>query len=280
MQRRRLLGTLALAAWPAMSIAQQRRSLIDPMRLGVDQALVDSGLAPALQRGFGRDTGVAVKLVAGAAQALLQALERGEIDAALTNAPRAESQLEDQGFVHDRVVVAESEFITVGPLIVVKTTGKAKTKSKPHDPAGMLGAASAAEALRKLRDAAGGDDSIRFLSANDGSGTHLAEQELWRSAQVAPHAPWYRNAQGSGSLIREARELGSYALVERGAWAVQGGAPLGVLIQNDPGLRVPVHFMRGFRNNHPAAKIYSKWIIGPKGRAIVAAQRGYRTPSS
>ena len=54
------------------------------MRLGVDVALIDSGLAQALQRGFGRDTGIAVKLIPGTAQALLPALERGEFDAAMT----------------------------------------------------------------------------------------------------------------------------------------------------------------------------------------------------
>ena len=247
------------------------------MRLGVDQALFDSGLAPALQRGFGRDTGIAVKVIPGPAQALLQALERGELDAALTNAPQLEAQFETQGFVHERAVVASSEFILVGPLL--KAATKVKAKAKPRDPAGIVGAADAAAALRTLRDAAGTDETIRFLSANDGSGTHLAEQALWRSAQVAPQAPWYANANGSESLSRRARQVGAYALVERGVWAALGGAPLGVLIQDDPSLRLPVHFMRGFRNNHPAAKFFSKWITGPKGRAIVAAQRGYRVPS-
>ena len=36
--------------------------------------------------------------------------------------------------------------------------------------------------------------------------------------------------------------------------------------------------MRAFRVNHPAAKIFVAWIAGPKGRHIVAGQRGYRPP--
>ncbi len=46
---------------------------------GADQALVDSGLAGALQAAFGRDTGVAVKLQPGLSSTLLEALERGEL---------------------------------------------------------------------------------------------------------------------------------------------------------------------------------------------------------
>jgi tungstate transport system substrate-binding protein len=36
--------------------------------------------------------------------------------------------------------------------------------------------------------------------------------------------------------------------------------------------------MRSFRVSHPAAKIFLDWIAGPKGRKVVAAQRGYRVP--
>ena len=276
MLRRRTLLAIPLAALPVSGGAQQRRSLVDPMRLGVDHALFDSGLAQALQRGFGRDTGIAVRLIPGPAQALLQALERGELDAAMTNTPQMEGQFEAQGFVHERFVVASSEFVIVGPL--VKAAVKAKAKLKPRDPAGLLGSANAAQALQTLREAIDADESIRFLSANDGSGTHAAEQTMWRSAKLAPALPWYRQAEGSARLLRQARQEAAYALVERGVWAAQGGAPLGVLVQDDPSLRVPVHVMRGFRANHPAAKLFSKWITGAKGRAIVAAQRGYRAP--
>ena len=267
---------LGLTGVPPIGWTQQRRSLVDPMRLGVDFALIDSGLAQALQRGFGRDTGIAVKLLSGSAQTLLPALERGELDAALTNAPALEAQFEAQGFVHERAIVASSEFVIVGPLLQPVEKRKGKAKDKPRDPAGLLGAGTAIEALQKLRDAASADQSIRFLSANDGSGSHAAEQTAWRAAGIAPAPPWYQHARGSSELLRQARELAAYALVDRGVWLAQGGAPLALLVHGDPGLRVPVHVMRGFHANHPAARLYAKWITGPKGRAIVTAQRGYR----
>lgn len=280
MLRRRALMFAALAASSGAAPAQQRRSLADPLRLGVDHALIDSGLAAALQRGFGNDTGIAVRLVPGAAQALLQALERGELDAALTNAPHVEVQFESLGFVHERALVAESDFMLIGPTLPPPPKGKSKTKAKPRDPAGLVDATNAADALRRLVDAIGADASLRFLSANDGSGTHLAEQALWRQAGLGPASPWYMNADGSARLLAQARELGAYTLVERGVWMRQGGAPLLAVVQGDATLRVPVHVMRGFRANHPAAKLCSKWFSTARGRAVVAAQRGYRVPAA
>ena len=277
---RRAVLLAGLGAGPLIGHAQQRRSLADPMRLGVDLALHESGLAPALQRGFGRDTGIAVKLVPAPAAIVLQALEQGEVDAALCNSPLAEARLVAQGFAHERVMVAMSEFVIVGPLL--KAPAKAAQSArptkpaKPRDPAGLIGTASGAQALQRLVDAAAADPAIQFLSANDGSGTHAIEEALWRAANIAPAAPWYRRT--ARSLIAAARQQGAYALVERGAWAAHGGPPLAVLVQGDPLLRVGVHAMRGFRSKHAAAKLFSAWLTGPKGRSVVASLGGYRTP--
>jgi tungstate transport system substrate-binding protein len=263
-----LAGPAASLCTPAL--AQRVRSLKDPLRLAVDTSLVDSGLAGALQRSFGRDTGVAVQLTAGASLPLLDALERGEFDAALTNAPDAELKLDKQGLVHDRRAIATGGFVVVGP---------APTKKVP-DPAGIAGSKDIAEALVRLRDAAvATPGAVTFLSANDGSGLHAAEQALWRAAKVAPVAPWYVVATSPQQLIAQARASGAYALVERGAWGALGGKPLAVLVDSDERLVVPVHVMRSFRVNHPAAKIFVAWIAGPKGRGVVAGQRGYRVPT-
>lgn len=270
LQRRHLLiaSAAALAASTAVR-AQQRASLADPLRLGADQALVDSGLAGALQAAFGRDTGVVVKLQAGPALPLLEALERGELDATLTNVPEAELRLESQGLAHDRRRVADAALVLVGPA----------PKKKLPDPAGVAKITDVVAALTQLRDAAlAHPGTIAFLSAGDGSGTHAAEQALWRAAAIAPAAPWYVKA-APGALVARARQQGAYALVEHGVWADHGGAPLAVLVEGDPRLLVPVHVMRAFRSNHPAGKFFATWITGPKGRAVIAAQRGYRVPA-
>ncbi len=260
---------LALIGAPCAQ-AQQRRSLSDPLRVGADAALVDSGLARALQQGFGRDTGIAVKLVPMPALPLLDALERGELDVGLTNAAEAEARLDKQGLVHDRQPIADGEFVIVGP----------PARGKTPDPAGIAGTRDLAAAMAKIRDAAlaAAPGDVGFVSAGDGSGTHTAEQAAWRAAKIAPAGPWYLNAGSTAALPGLARSRNAYALVERGVWAAAGGAPLAVLVEGDPLLAEPVHVMRSFRINHPAGKIFVTWISGPKGRRIVGAQRTYRAP--
>ena len=252
--------------------ALQRRSLSDPLRVGADLALIDSGLAHALVRGFGRDTGLALKLEPGPMLPVLDALERGELDAALANAPEAEARLEAQGLAHDRRPIASGEFVIVGPV----------ARGTPKDPAALAGGRDAAQAFAQLRQGAlAAPGTIGFLSAADGSGTHAAEQALWRQAKIAPAAPWYAAAEpGGGGLIAQVRARGAYALVERGAWLAHGGAPLAVLVEGDPRLSEPVHVIRAFRASHPASKIFAAWIAGPKGQRLVAAQGGYRAVSA
>lgn len=268
MPRRRhlLLSSAALGVWPAWAAAQQRRAATDPLRLGVDPALMQSGLARALQTAFAADTGVAVVLVEMPALPLLESLDRGEVDAALANAPDAEARLEQQGLVHDRRVVARGEFVLVGP----------PGKGRAGDPAGIAGAGGIADALTRIAaaaaSAAGG---LLFLSPGDGSGTHVAEQGLWREAKTAPVAPWYASASVGSSFVAQVSARRAYALVERGAWAA-AGAGSATLLRGSP---APVHVMRGFRVNHPAAKIFVAWIAGPSGRRVVAAQRAYSLPA-
>lgn len=268
--RRHLIvaGLAATAAAPAF--AQRIRSLKDPLRLAVDVSLVDSGLAPALQKAFGGDTGVAVQLTPGPAVPLLDALERGEFDAALTNAPEAELKLDTQGLVHDRQKVAVGGFAIVGP---------APRNRKQPDPAGLVSAQGVADALSRIRDQAlAAPGTISFLAVGDGSGLHAAEQALWRAAKIAPQAPWYTTVASHAELIEKARATGAYALIERGVWARRGGAPLRSLVEGDAALVEEVHVMRSFRVNHPAAKIFTQWITGPKGRRVVAGLPGYRAP--
>lgn len=231
------------------------------LRVGVDVALFDSGFAQALTRGFKADTGIAVQLVPGPVRPMLDALDRGELDAAISNAPDIEARLENEGLVHDRRLVAHGEFVLVGPA-----------------PRGKAGAAtgSVAEVLQRVRDAAPG--SVTFLSAADGSAAHAAEHAAWREVRLAPATPMLVEAAPGSSLVAQARARGAYAVVERGAWLAQGGAPLVVLAQGEPLLREGVHVMRAFRVNHPAGKIFVAWVAGPQGRRVVAAQRGYRVP--
>ena len=89
-------------------------------------------------------------------------------------------------------------------------------------------------------------------------------------------APWYVAAEPARDFIAQVRARGAYALVERGAWAAAGGAPLAIIAEGDPMLVESVHAMRSFRVSHPAGKIFIAWIAGGRGRAVVARHAGYR----
>jgi len=266
MRRRSLLvGTLAAA--PLLVRAQASKPVALPLRFGADVALADAGLAGALQHAFGRDTGLAVQLIRTPALPLLEALGEGELDVALTNVPGAETRLESEGLAYDRRAVATGRFVLVGPTA---RHGDSGGPARGHD---------VAAALKWWREAGTDARAQPFLSANDGSGVHLAEQAAWRLAGLAPAPPWYRVAAAGTALVTDARKQGAYALVEAGVWAREGGAPLSVLVDGDERLDERVHVMRSFRSMHPAAKLFVGWITGSRGRSVVAAQRGYRVPA-
>ena len=266
MQRRPLLAALLMLPAAPSAFAQVASGPAAPLRLGADRALVESGLARHLQQAFGADTGIAVKVVSGPALAVLDAVRDGEVDAALTNAPEAEAALDQQGLVHDRRAIAAGEFVVVGPV------PRVRGKLPPPGNSGV-------DVLARVQElAAAAAEPVVFLSAGDGSGTHVVEQALWRAAHIDPAAPWYASADTKSPFAAQVRSRGAYAVVERGAWLAQGGAAQAILVEADPMLAESVHAMRAFRVTHPAGKIFIAWIAGGRGRAVVAAHHGYRPP--
>lgn len=257
MHRRRLvLAGAACAAAPSLlqaAASPERRT--DPLRLAVDDALIESGLARRLQQGFGRDTGLALLLVPGPATTLLAALERGEHDAALCNAPAAEAALEREGLVTDRRAIGRAQFVLVGPAALAAPLNAQR---------------DAALALQRLAQV-----GAAFLTRGDGSGTHLAEQELWRTAAVAPAEPWYRPASAPGRWWAEAQERNACMLVDRGAWAAHTIKGFAVLSEDPARLLIDVHVMRSFHARHPSARLFADWVGGRLGRRVFDRTPGY-----
>lgn len=269
--RRSALIRLARAACvvaPATSRAAQRRSPGDPFRLAVDEALAASGLAARLQQGFGRDTGVAVRLLPGPARELLAALERGEHDGAVLNTPQAETELDRLGLLRDRRQIAMADFLIVGPTML-----------RPRLEA-LQSATQAARALAALAQL-----GAPFVGSTGGSGTQELEAGLWRTAKVAPQPPWYRASSPGQTPWAAARAGLACALVERGVWAaadpaVRRATDFGVLVEGDPLLQVPIHALRPFRADHPAGRLFMDWLASAPGRKAVAGLTAYRVMPS
>ena len=84
-------------------------------------------------------------------------------------------------------------------------------------PAGVRGAADAADAARRIARSAS-----RFISRGDQSGTHEREQALWKAAGAVPAGDRLVVAgAGMGATLRIAGETGSYTLTDRATYAQQ-----------------------------------------------------------
>jgi tungstate transport system substrate-binding protein len=252
MKRRAL--AFGLAALPFGAALAQASRRADPLRLGVDQALVRAGLAGRIQRAFTTQTGLAMKTTAGPSAGLLNVLEAGDLDLTLTLAPERELRLVQDGLAHDRHTVAELEFLLAGPR-----------DKKAGDPAHVAGMSDIGAALAQLAAA-----GAPFLGHSGGSGAHLLEQSLWRAAHVEPVAPWFRAmTDGETDELALAASEHRYVLTDRARWLAGGATEFSALVQGDARLMLPAQVMRSFRRPHAAAKLFVGWLGERAGQMAI-----------
>ena len=118
----------------------------------------------------------------GTGQALDLA-RRGDADVVFVHARAAEERFLAEGHGVQRFPVMYNDFVLIGPK---------------SDPARIAGGTDTLDALQKIKGA-----NAPFVSRGDGSGTHIAEVDLWKMAGVdigSEKGPWYlRNGPGHGS---------------------------------------------------------------------------------
>ena len=262
MPSRRLFVAAAVATGVLAGGARAQRPADrgGPMRLGVDRALAESGLARSLQHAFGADTGIAVLLVPAPALAVLEATRNGEVDAALVNAPAAEDALEKQGLVHDRRPIAAGEFILVGPST---------------DPANVAGTTDLLDAFRRIAAA-----KATFVSRRDRSGTNAAELRFWKAAGNDIgwiKGFWYKEVrEGALASLNAAAEHDGYTLLDRGTWSgFKDRRNLVVLVEGDQRLlnQYAVVLVNPQKHPHvkaPEARAFADWLLSPECQDAIA----------
>ena len=178
----------------------------------------DSGLLDVLIPLFETESGYTVQTVAvGSGQAMKMG-EEGNADVLLVHAPASELSFMENGFGKDRALVMHNDFIIVGP-----TADPAEIKGKP-----------VIEALKLI--SAG---SRTFISRGDDSGTHKAELNLWKKAELEPSGQtWYlESGQGMGATLTIASEKSAYTLTDRATYlANQANLQLEILVEGDKAL--------------------------------------------
>ncbi|MDA8210869.1 MAG: substrate-binding domain-containing protein [Clostridia bacterium] len=193
--------------------------------LATTTSTVDSGLLDVLKPEFEKKTGYALTIVSVGTGAALAMGEKGEADALLVHAPKAEEKVVEKGAAVNRQLVMHNDFILIGPA-----SDPAKIKGKPSVEA--FKAIAAAKSL--------------FISRGDDSGTNKKELKIWEAAGIKPSGDWYQQTgTGMGQTIGVANEKGGYTLTDRATYLAQKkNIDLRILSEGDKDLLNIYHVMQ------------------------------------
>ncbi len=161
----------------------------------------DSGLLDVIVPLYEKQTGDKVKVIAVGSGAALELGRKGNADVLLVHSPAAEEAYMKEGAGINRTRVMYNDFVIVGPAA---------------DPAKIKGMKDSAAAMKAIQDA-----KAPFYSRGDNSGTHAAEQTLWKAANLAvpKGQPWYaETGQGMGATLTVALEKNGYTISDRATW--------------------------------------------------------------
>ncbi len=195
----RLAAALAVAAAAAFPPGALANSI--ELRVAVATTVVDSGLMAKLQDAFQDDCKCLIKAISAGSSQGLELVRRGDADAAVTHVPDLEEAFVPSGHGSSRTEFMANDFILVGPA-----QDPARAAGQP------LPAAFAAVA----------NTQARFVSRQDGSGTHQAEEKLWDMSGLASASfgGWYvRAGAGMGNALLMADELAAYTLSDSATFA-------------------------------------------------------------
>jgi len=175
------------------------------LRLSTTTSVNDSGLLPYLQVEFEKDTGYKLEVTSAGTGAAITKGRDGNADALLVHAQSNEEAFIAEGYGELRVPFMYNFFVIIGPA---------------NDPAGVKNCTSASEALAKIANTAG----AKFVSRGDESGTHVAEKNLWKAADIEPTGKeWYiSTGKGMGESITIASEQGAYILTDKATYLAHG----------------------------------------------------------
>ena len=198
----------------------------------------------------------------GTGQAIKNA-QNGDGDVLFVHAKPDEEKFVAAGYGVKRFDVMYNDFVIVGPKA---------------DPAGVKGMSDATAALAKIAAA-----KAPFASRGDDSGTHKAELQLWKAADIdtkAASGTWYRETgSGMGPTLNTAAAMNAYALTDRGTWlSFQNRGDLEILVEGDGKLFNQYGVMLVNPAKFPNVKAelgqqFVDWLISPEGQKAIA---GYK----
>ena len=219
-----------------------------------------SGLFRHLLPIFEKKTGIQVRVVAVGTGQALDIGRRGDADVVLVHAKPLEEKFMAEGHGVKRYDVMYNDFVLIGPK---------------SDPAKLRGTKDVVAAFQKIHAA-----RAPFVSRGDRSGTHFAELEIWKLANVdiaKEKGAWYRDTgQGMGPALNTAAGMNAYILADRGTWlSFKNRMDLVIAVEGDKRLYNQYGVMLVNPAKHPTVKramgqAFVDWLISADGQKAIA----------
>ena len=251
---------VVLAATITLVVAAPARAQDKSIVVASTTSTQDSGLFSHILPLFKAKTGIDVKVVAQGTGQALDTGRRGDADVLFVHAKAQEEKFVADGFGVKRYPVMYNDFVLIGPK---------------SDPAGIKGMSDVAEALKAIKS-----KGAPFISRGDRSGTHIAELDLWKAADIdigKEKGPWYKEiGQGMGAALNTASAANAYVLADRGTWlSFKNRGDLDILVAGDKRLFNQYGVMLVNPEKHPHVKkalgqAFIDWLVSPEGQNAIA----------
>ena len=251
---------VVLAATITLVVAAPARAQDKSIVVASTTSTQDSGLFSHILPLFKAKTGIDVKVVAQGTGQALDTGRRGDADVLFVHAKAQEEKFVADGFGVKRYPVMYNDFVLIGPR---------------SDPAGIKGMSDVAEALKAIKS-----KGAPFISRGDRSGTHIAELDLWKAADIdigKEKGPWYKEiGQGMGAALNTASAANAYVLADRGTWlSFKNRGDLDILVAGDKRLFNQYGVILVNPEKHPHVKkalgqAFIDWLVSPEGQNAIA----------
>ncbi|HYH19424.1 MAG TPA: substrate-binding domain-containing protein [Azospirillum sp.] len=250
-----LFGAVALAALPGPAPAADRF-----ITVASTTSTEDSGLFRYLLPLFTAKSGIEVRVVSKGTGQAIDMARRGDADVLLVHHKPSEEKFVAEGYGVKRLPVMYNDFVVVGPK---------------GDPAAVRGMKDVSKALARIAGA-----KAPFVSRGDDSGTHKAEQALWKAAGIDPAAApggWYKAlGQGMGATLNAAAAMDAYTVADRGTWlSFKNRAALDVVVEGDQRLFNQYGVILANPQKFPHTKAaegqaFIDWLVSADGQKAIA----------
>ncbi len=256
------------AATPAASPATPQP---EPVKLVIatTTSLYDTGLLAVLQPKFEAKYNAKLAITSQGTGKAIEIAKRGDADVLLVHSPAQELAFMQGGYGLNRRSFASNSFIIVGPKA---------------DPAGVTNMTPEAAFTTILLKGTNKTANVHFVSRGDGSGTHTAEQNIWKKAgynysvNVQKSGIWYIEAgKGMGETLQMASDMGAYTLSDEGTFlAYKNNLTVVPLISKGASLLNIYSVMTVYNDKQPVEKIqmannFVNFLISNETQADIGA---------